>query len=600
MNIDKSFSSLAYVLLTNKKNAKVVKVALQQNGLLHKLYRMSKVDVESLCYFQPSSISLDVAPASSTSDLWPDCIAIPIYKEYKDILNSQWIGNDGNASNITEESDKGDKMPSKTLFSDEVSKLIIGMAQQMCPYSTSVLGNAKKLITSMPRSDDDGSESLNFVQTILHQVLMDFINMFNTDGQIPSKNLSSRLKTKISEQSNNITCPPKLEVMGDCRTLVIPCRALNLNSNLKDDNPCFHKLMTSIASEFNLTKCQPDDLNNDGENIKSITKSEDAYLSGMEASDVIRDLMINLWKMLAQAHRSKRVVRRGEIDPNSKVRESGHSIIWMACENHQEESGPGCKGWITITEQGIKQSFDLTKVMFSRGNISEKIRFGKLVKEDELILDMYAGIGYYTLPALVIGKAKHVYCCEWNPHAASFIRFNLKQNKVYNRANVLEGDSRVRLVEEDILRLDFDRVSLGLLPSSEGGWETAVRALNDAKGGWLHIHGNVPSHERDDWALWVCHQLSIVYYKIYPQKDSDHVHVLCHHIERVKSFAPKVDHFVLDIFVGPILPVELGLELGGKQIGIINQNGNFVECGVELPPPSCALGNGVLDQEWMM
>lgn len=222
------------------------------------------------------------------------------------------------------------------------------------------------------------------------------------------------------------------------------------------------------------------------------------------------------------------------------------------------------------------------------------------MKEDEIILDMYAGIGYYTLPALVIGKAKHVYCCEWNPHAASFLRYNLKQNKVHTRANVLEGDSRVRLVEEDILQLDFDRVSLGLLPSSEGGWETAVRALNDTKGGWLHIHGNVPSHERDDWALWVCHQLSIAYYKIYPKKDPRHVHVLCHHIERVKSFAPKVDHFVLDIFVGPILPSELGLDLGGKKIGIIHQDGNFVECGVDLPPPSCALGNGVLDQEWMM
>ena len=41
-----------------------------------------------------------------------------------------------------------------------------------------------------------------------------------------------------------------------------------------------------------------------------------------------------------------------------------------------------------MTEQGIRQSFDLTKVMFSRGNISEKIRFGKLVMEGDVVLDM--------------------------------------------------------------------------------------------------------------------------------------------------------------------------------------------------------------------
>ena len=37
-----------------------------------------------------------------------------------------------------------------------------------------------------------------------------------------------------------------------------------------------------------------------------------------------------------------------------------------------------------------------------------------------------------------------------------------------------------------------DRVSLGLLPSSEAGWGVACTALKEA-GGWLHIHGNVNS-----------------------------------------------------------------------------------------------------------
>jgi tRNA G37 N-methylase Trm5 len=237
--------------------------------------------------------------------------------------------------------------------------------------------------------------------------------------------------------------------------------------------------------------------------------------------------------------------------------------------------------------------------MFSRGNISEKIRFGKLVQRNELILDMYAGIGYYTLPALVIGEARYVYACEWNPHAASFLQYNLDQNGVNNKARVLEGDSRVRVVEENVLDLDFDRVSLGLLPSSEGGWKTAVKALRKDNGGWLHIHANVPSHERDEWALWMCSELSRMYEEIYPD-NSAKAWVLCQRIEKVKSFAPKVDHFVADVFIGPQLPKDVYVDSAICRVGIIDKSGTFIESSKDADPPSCALGNGVLDREWMM
>ena len=48
---------------------------------------------------------------------------------------------------------------------------------------------------------------------------------------------------------------------------------------------------------------------------------------------------------------------------------------------------------MTVTEHCVKQSFDFTRVMFSRGNVTEKLRFGRLCEEGERVLDMYAGIG---------------------------------------------------------------------------------------------------------------------------------------------------------------------------------------------------------------
>ena len=41
-----------------------------------------------------------------------------------------------------------------------------------------------------------------------------------------------------------------------------------------------------------------------------------------------------------------------------------------------------------------------------------------------------------------------------------------------------------------------DRVNLGLVPSSEGGWPVACRALKNSTGGWIHVHGNVSSKHK--------------------------------------------------------------------------------------------------------
>ena len=237
--------------------------------------------------------------------------------------------------------------------------------------------------------------------------------------------------------------------------------------------------------------------------------------------------------------------------------------------------------------------------MFSRGNISEKIRFGRqLVQEGEVILDMYAGIGYYTLPALVYGKANRVVACEWNEYAAFALQYNLDANGVAERATVHVGDSRVTCREHNLIGM-FDRVSLGLLPSSEGGWRTAVKALRDNTGGWLHIHGNVPDHELETWTVWMCSRLMTFVDQDAGQNDWI---VLCTNVERVKSFAPQIHHYVADVFLGPpaCLPVSVD-DMSGQRAGVLKDGNAFQSCPEVVQPPSCALSrDGVLNQAWMM
>jgi len=68
--------------------------------------------------------------------------------------------------------------------------------------------------------------------------------------------------------------------------------------------------------------------------------------------------------------------------------------------------------------------------MFSRGNITEKIRVATLPCEGETVVDLFAGIGYFTLPYLIHAGAAFLHACEWNPHAAAALRINLRENNV--------------------------------------------------------------------------------------------------------------------------------------------------------------------------
>ena len=61
----------------------------------------------------------------------------------------------------------------------------------------------------------------------------------------------------------------------------------------------------------------------------------------------------------------------------------------------------GSDSWVEQKENGIRYGLDAAKCMFSSGNVSEKMRVARFGCGGETVVDLFAGIGYFTLPYLV-------------------------------------------------------------------------------------------------------------------------------------------------------------------------------------------------------
>lgn len=158
----------------------------------------------------------------------------------------------------------------------------LGMGTEFCRYSSKIKGNRQNRKASTNMND------MTSIQRVLLRVCQNF-------GTVNSVITQQELEKRIQSLPSSV-CPKSLEVLGDERVIILSPEAFQIC------NFQWRELVSSIS---------------DG--------NENEFFN-------------LLWSTLAEQMASKLIARKGGIDPDSKIRRSGHALVWPI-QGTSEESG---------------------------------------------------------------------------------------------------------------------------------------------------------------------------------------------------------------------------------------------------------------------
>ena len=185
-------------------------------------------------------------------------------------------------------------------------------------------------------------------------------------------------------------------------------------------------------------------------------------------------------------------------------------------------------------EHGVEYAFDAARQMFSKGNVGERLRMGRTVRDGETVVDMFAGIGYFTLPMAVLGSPAVVHATEIDPEAHGWLVSNVARNGVEDVVRPTLGDCR-----EVAPRGVADRVVMGYVGGTEGFLDVAMEVLGPG-GGVVHLHEKYGIEEVPERPLAAVEEAA--------SEAGREARLLSW--REVKSYAPAIVHAVVDVEVG--------------------------------------------------
>ncbi len=147
-------------------------------------------------------------------------------------------------------------------------------------------------------------------------------------------------------------------------------------------------------------------------------------------------------------------------------------------------------------EHGCRLKLDPTTVYFSERLGHERERVMTQVDPGETVIDMFAGIGPFSVLIARNADPEHVYAFEKNPEAAHYLKENVQLNSVADTVDAYEGDVRDELPEH--VNGEADRVLMNLPGSADRFIDLAIK--HTRRDGIIHYYTFVAKDDLDEGA----------------------------------------------------------------------------------------------------
>jgi tRNA (guanine37-N1)-methyltransferase len=146
----------------------------------------------------------------------------------------------------------------------------------------------------------------------------------------------------------------------------------------------------------------------------------------------------------------------------------------------------GSGGMETIhREFSCSYHLDVSSVYFNPRLSHERLRVAKQAKDNEVVVDMFAGVGPYSILIAKLHPSSRVHSIDINPSAIKYLEENIFANGVADRVTPLLGD--VRYLSEVKVQGIADRVIMNL-PSEAGNYIDAALRILRKEGGLIHFY----------------------------------------------------------------------------------------------------------------
>jgi tRNA (guanine37-N1)-methyltransferase len=146
-------------------------------------------------------------------------------------------------------------------------------------------------------------------------------------------------------------------------------------------------------------------------------------------------------------------------------------------------------------EHGCIFKVDVLKTYFSPRLSTERLRVSKMISNNEIIINMFAGIGTYSIILAKKNPDCIVYSIDSNPDANDLCIINAKLNKVQDRVIPILGSART--IIDNQLKGKATRILMPLPEQASEFIDSAIAALQNNKG-VVHYFAHIKSKNKLD------------------------------------------------------------------------------------------------------